>query len=110
MRSLLSQSQTPTVPRRTVGFFRFGRPPSCLGWLITQPTSDWPSFILGQPFQPSTHAKVNAALINVNAAFRCRLWVFSAISGALQMLAGWVLKENEISLSRLFHIRFTVLY
>jgi hypothetical protein len=39
MRSLFSQSQTPTAPRRAVGFFRFGCPSGCPAWLITQSTS-----------------------------------------------------------------------
>src|SRR5437660_4169211 len=41
MRSLLSQSQTPTTPRRAVGFFGFGCPTSCPAELITQSTLDW---------------------------------------------------------------------
>jgi len=36
MRSLLSQFQTPTAPRRAVGFFGFGSPASCLAAPITQ--------------------------------------------------------------------------
>ena len=75
MRSLLSQFQTPTAPRRAVGFFRFGSSPSCPGFLITQPTSDRPRFILGQPFQPSTGVKVNGRLKNVNAAIQCSMWI-----------------------------------
>jgi len=39
MRSLLSQSQTPTAPRRAVGFFRSGCPAGYPAWLITQSTS-----------------------------------------------------------------------
>jgi len=49
MRSLLSQSRTPTEPRRSVGFFRSGRLASRLAWLITQSTSDW-LVLLCQPF------------------------------------------------------------
>gem|GEM_PF-7053978 len=41
MRSLLSQFQTPTDPRRPVGFFGSGCPASCPAELITQSTSDW---------------------------------------------------------------------
>ena len=37
MRSLLSQSQTPTAPRRAVGFFRSGCSSGCPAELITQP-------------------------------------------------------------------------
>jgi hypothetical protein len=40
-RALLSQSRTPTEPRRSVGFFRSGRLASRLAWLITQSTSEW---------------------------------------------------------------------
>jgi hypothetical protein len=29
-------------------------------------------FYLGQPFRPSTFAKLNALTVNVNAAFRCK--------------------------------------
>jgi hypothetical protein len=32
MRSLLSQSQTPTAPRRAVGFFRSGCSAACVDW------------------------------------------------------------------------------
>ena len=71
MRSLLSQFQTPTAPRRAVGFFGFGRLPGYPFRRITRSTSDWPSFNLGQPFRPSTFAKLNALTLNVNAAFRC---------------------------------------
>jgi len=41
MRSLLSQFQTPTGPRRAVGFFGSGCPTGCPAKLITQSTSDW---------------------------------------------------------------------
>jgi len=53
MRSLLSQSQTPTAPRRAVGFFRSGRLAGCPARLITQSTSG-PQVLLRCPFQPST--------------------------------------------------------
>ena len=50
MRSLLSQSQTPTTPRRAVGFFGSGRSPGHPSELITQLTLDWLTFILANPF------------------------------------------------------------
>jgi hypothetical protein len=50
MRSLLSQFQTPTTPRRAVGFFGSGRSPGRPSELITQLTLDWPLFILTNPF------------------------------------------------------------
>src|ERR1700685_2886995 len=50
MRSLLSQFQTPTTPRRAVGFFGSGRSPSRPSERITQLTLDWPLFILTNPF------------------------------------------------------------
>jgi hypothetical protein len=46
MRSPLLRFQTPTAPRRAVGFFGFGGSTSCLAEGITQPTSDW-SILLG---------------------------------------------------------------
>src|SRR5271165_3280393 len=53
MRSLLSQSQTPTAPRRAVGFFRSGGLAGCPARLITQSTSG-PQILFRCPFQPST--------------------------------------------------------
>jgi hypothetical protein len=50
MRSLLSQFQTPTTPRRAVGFFGSGRPLGRPNELITQLTLDWLLFILANPF------------------------------------------------------------
>ena len=40
MRSPLSQFQTPTTPRRVVGFFGFGGPAGCPTGLITQSSSN----------------------------------------------------------------------
>src|SRR5208282_489264 len=42
-----SQFQTPTGPRRAVGFFGSGCPTGCPAKLITQSTSDW--LILFEP-------------------------------------------------------------
>src|SRR5438270_7444498 len=53
MRSLLSQSQTPTAPRSAVGFFRFGCLTGCPARLITQSTSGQ-QVLFRCPFQPST--------------------------------------------------------
>src|SRR5579864_1476021 len=50
MRSLLSQFQTPTTPRRAVGFFGSGRSLGRPNELITQLTLDWLLFILANPF------------------------------------------------------------
>jgi hypothetical protein len=50
MRSLLSQFQTPTTPRRAVGFFGSGHSPGHPSDLITQLTLDWLRFILANPF------------------------------------------------------------
>jgi hypothetical protein len=47
MRSPLSQFQTPTTPRRVVGFFRFGGPAGYPTGLITQSISGW--LILFEP-------------------------------------------------------------
>ena len=73
MRSLLSQFQTPTTPRRAVGFFGSG----CS---LSRPSrTDHPAYFglanvyFSQPFQPSTGAKVNTSLIIVNADYWCKL-------------------------------------
>ena len=97
MRSPLSRFQTPTAPRRAVGFFRSGSPPSCPGFLITQLTSDWPRFILGQPFQPSTGVKVNVRLKNVNAAIQCNVWIKRCESHSLQPADSLKLAENKMN-------------
>jgi hypothetical protein len=70
MRSLLSQSLTPTNPRRSVGFFRSGRLASRLARLITQSTSDWLSIIV--PTLSTVDAsKVTRVMRKVNAKFWC---------------------------------------
>jgi len=47
-------------------FSGLAAPSSCPEKQITQPTSDW-QILLSQPFQPSTQAKLNSCLIEVNA-------------------------------------------
>ena len=70
MRSPLSRLQTPTAPRRAVGFFRSGCPLGHPLEPIARPTSDWP-VLFCQPFQPSTHVKIKAMTLSVNAHFWC---------------------------------------
>ena len=70
MRSPLSRLQTPTAPRRAVGFFRSGCPLGHPLEPIARPTSDWP-VLFCQPFQPSTHVKIKAVTLSVNARFWC---------------------------------------
>jgi hypothetical protein len=71
MRSLFSQSQTPTAPRSAVGFFRFGCPSGYPAWLITQSTSGQQG-LFRCPFQPSTEANLESCSKIVNARFQCR--------------------------------------
>src|SRR5579871_712870 len=66
MRSLLSQIQTPTAPRRTSRFFRV--------WLLVRSPcrADHSAYFgvakfICQSFQPSTSAKLNSRFIDVNA-------------------------------------------
>src|SRR5579859_2811047 len=71
MRSLLSQSQTPTDPRRSVGFFRSGYLAGRPARLITQSTSDWLSIIV--PTLSTVDASyLNRGFIKVNAKFWCK--------------------------------------
>jgi len=73
MRSLLSQFQTPTGPRRLGRFFRV--------WVLVRlPVRTNHSayfglakFYLSQTFQPSTPITLNSCFMDVNAAFRCKL-------------------------------------
>ena len=71
MRSLFSQSQTPTAPRSAVGFFRFGCPSGYPAWLITQSTSGQ-QVLFRYPFQPSTDANLESCPKIVNAHFQCK--------------------------------------
>jgi len=71
MRSPLSRSQTPTAPRRDVGFFRSGRLAGCPARLITQSTSDRLSIIV--PTLSTVDANhLNREKKNVNANYWCR--------------------------------------
>jgi hypothetical protein len=70
VRSPLSRCQTPTAPRRAVGFFGFGCSAGCPAGHFARLTSDWP-VLFCQPFQPSTHAKIKARRYHVNARFWC---------------------------------------
>jgi len=74
MRSLFSQSQTPTAPRRAVGFFRSGCPSGYPAWLITQSTSAErfvgtctvpSSFAMRGPVSPAPASSGCAALANL---------------------------------------------
>src|SRR5258708_39554996 len=70
MRSPLSQFQTPTTPRRVVGFFRFGVPAGCPTGLITQSTSDW--LIL---FEPTLSIVDGAKVKRLAVGCQCRFSV-----------------------------------
>jgi len=70
MRSLLSQFQTPTTPRRAVGFFRSGRLTGRPAVLITQSTLDRLSIIV--PTLSTVDANnTNREMKNVNANYWC---------------------------------------
>jgi len=58
MRSLFSQFQTPTAPRRAVGFFRSGCPSGCPAWLITQSTSGQQFYSPSNSAFASRHARL----------------------------------------------------
>jgi len=69
MRSLLSQYQTPAFPRRSVGFFGFGRPAGRPAFRITQPTSDWQRFL-----KPTLSAVDANQLIPFREVVNARFW------------------------------------
>src|SRR5207245_11666079 len=83
MRSLLSQSQTPTAPRRAVGFFRSGCSTRCPAELITQSTSDWLRFISANPFDCRRAATLKSSLIVVTAAFWCIVELRASMHGEI---------------------------
>jgi hypothetical protein len=71
MRSLLSQFQTPTAPRRVSRFFRV-RMLDRLTVRANHPAYFGSAkFYLSQTFQPSTGAKLNSYTMIVNAPFQC---------------------------------------
>jgi len=70
MRSLLSQFQTPTAPRRAVGFFRSGRLTGRPALLITQSTLDRLSIIV-PTLSTVDGSNLNRATKKVNANFWC---------------------------------------
>ena len=95
MRSPLSRSQTPTAPRRAVGFFRSGCSSGCPVELITQPTSDWQN-LFSQPFQPSTEANLESCSKIVNARFQCNRPVAMDQEPETQPVESLSLNEWEI--------------
>jgi hypothetical protein len=68
MRSLLSQSQTPTAPRRAVGFFRFGCP-SKLPWRADHPAYFGLTNNLANPFSRRRERTLSFGVADVNAPF-----------------------------------------
>jgi hypothetical protein len=104
MRPLLSQFQTPTAPRRAVGFFRSGRLAGCPALLITQSTLDW-LILLCQPFRPSTGATLNRAFIKVNANFWCNAYPQRCEKLEAQIAVRGNLTLSYYQFTRLLHIK-----
>ena len=71
MRSLLLQFQTPTAPRRAVGFFGSGRPTGCPAKLDHSTYFGLAKFYFSQPFRSSTRPTLVPRRIAVNACFWC---------------------------------------
>src|SRR5579859_2242878 len=110
MRSLLSQSQTPTDPRRSVGFFRSGGLASRPARLITQSTSDWLSIIV--PTLSTVDASyLNRGFIKVNAKFWCKQLLCSCAYSKMQMVVGEKFSSaknnSEAVLHRKIHSRWS---
>jgi hypothetical protein len=70
MRLLLSQFQTPTTPRRVVGFFGSGCSTGCPAEPITQSTSDWPIL-----FEPTLSIVDGAKVKPSEDHYQCRFSV-----------------------------------
>jgi len=69
MRSLLSQFQTPTAPRRVSRFFRVWVLSELLRFADHSAYFGLAKFYLSQPFQPSTCVKLNSCFSDVNGSF-----------------------------------------
>ena len=73
MRSLLSQSQTPTASsQKSVGFFGFGCSSGCPFQANHPAYFGSATFYFRQSFQPSTRANLNTWFNIVNAPFQCK--------------------------------------
>ena len=103
MRSLLSQFQTPTAPRRTSRFFRV--------WLLVRSPCradhsayfGLAKFYLGQPFQPSTGPNLEICLQIVNARFQCNRPVAMDQDPEIQPVESLSLNKWEIKFFPLLH-------
>ena len=98
MRSPLLRFQTPSAPRRAVGFFEFGGSRSCLYERVTRPTSDWsPLFgpvTLDQSFRPPAFQTLR--LPNRECSDVChnlyeQLCVFFSV---LEPALGWKMQQS----------------
>jgi hypothetical protein len=103
MRSLLSQFQTPTTPRSTVGFFGFGCSTNHSVELITQPTSDR-QLLEANPFS-RRRKQGYYEFITVNAYNWCNLryflidrhWPKRHKAGSLQDTGAYVLDYSHFT-------------
>src|ERR1039457_279601 len=105
MRSPLSRSQTPTAPRRAVGFFRSGCPVGLPRRADHSAYFGLAKFYLSQPFQPSTGATLESCLKIVNARFQCNRPVAMDQKPETQPVESLLLNEWEIKLFSFFHRR-----
>src|SRR6266576_6610933 len=76
MSSLLSQFQTPTAPRRVSRFFRVWSLAGLPRFADHSAYFGLATFYFRQPFQPSTRAKLNAYMMDVNARNWCSRTIF----------------------------------
>ena len=103
MRSPLSRSQTPTPPRRAVGFFRSGCSSGCPIELDHSAYFGLAKFYLSQPFQPSTRATLEICSKIVNALFRCNRPAAMDQNQETQPIESLLLNEWEIKFLPFFH-------
>src|SRR6266851_943913 len=86
MRSLLSQFQTPTAPRRVSRFFRVWSPTGLPRFADHSAYFGLATFYFRQPFQPSTGANLNTYLTIVNARNWCNARLFPTNSTGCNLL------------------------
>src|SRR6266851_5226091 len=81
MRSLLSQFQTPTVPRRASRFFRVWLPTGLPRLADHSAYFGLATFYFRQPFQPSTENNLNSRPRDVNAILAAILNICACYCG-----------------------------
>jgi hypothetical protein len=102
MRSLFSQSQTPTAPRSAVGFYAVWLPLG-LPRLADHPVYLGSASFISLSLSTVDESNLNRAFIKVNANYRCNALTESCEYPATQDAVGLGLINSAFHFSRVFH-------